>query len=216
MTATLTIDGRTFYFGVLPTSGTPDSSVSRQSDQTSLFTGDEAYAVGNAFGEGAMTAVVNFLYPPYTANYSWESPLNYTTAANNTSGGSFTIYHGYWGSSNKLQSAGGYFKVANITVSGPITPPKTPHIFFFDGLKGAVDATETPQSVVVGQQIQLFAVPEIPETPPPTVAVAATSASVGSGSRSRGNSKAAMLKSWAHILRPPRFQALAVIVSQQL
>jgi hypothetical protein len=105
MTATLTIGGGTFYFGVLPTTATPNSSVSRQSDQTSLSTGDEAYAVGNAFGEGVMTAVVNFLYPPYTANYSWESSLDYTTAANNTSGGSFVIYHGYWDSRAARQQA---------------------------------------------------------------------------------------------------------------
>jgi hypothetical protein len=61
---------------------------------------------------------------------------------------------------SKLQSASGNFKVANITEIGPITPPLTPHIFFFDTFKEkAVDATETPQSVFVGQKILVFALP---------------------------------------------------------
>jgi hypothetical protein len=55
MTATLTIGSGTLYYGVLPTSATPNSLVSRQSDQMHIYTGGENYAVGNAEGFGVMS-----------------------------------------------------------------------------------------------------------------------------------------------------------------
>ena len=160
MTATITIGSGTVYYGVRPTNAPPNSLVSRQGDQMSISTGGESYWVGNAVGEGSMEAVINFASPPYTANYNWESVLDYTMATNNTSGGSFLIAYGNSITGKWLQSADGLLKVTNVTEIGPITPPLTPHIFFFDAAKGQLfDVTNTTVPVVVGQPIYLYAIP---------------------------------------------------------
>jgi hypothetical protein len=121
VTATLTIGGHTVYYGVRATSVTPNSLVSRQSDQMYISTGGENYWVGKAVGEGSLEATINFASPPYTANYNWESALDYTTAANNTSGGSFVIAYGSSITGEWLQSANGLLKIKNITEIAP--PP---------------------------------------------------------------------------------------------
>jgi hypothetical protein len=90
---------------------------------------------------------------------NWADGFIYTLKPVDIGSGEWAIQHatvekGYY------QDAGAYFTVKTVAVSGPITPPLTPHIFFFDASKNkTVDATESPQSVEAGQRIQLFAVP---------------------------------------------------------
>jgi hypothetical protein len=57
----------------------------------SLYTGSENYWVGSAVGSGSMEDAINFAYPPYAASYNWESAMDYTMGANNTSQGSFGL-----------------------------------------------------------------------------------------------------------------------------
>jgi hypothetical protein len=167
MTATITIGNGTVYYGVRPTNAPPNSLVTRQSNQMVISTGGESYWVGTAVGEGSMEAGISFAYPPYTANYNWESALDYRVATNNTSNGSFVIAYGSSILAKWLQSADGQLKVTNITETGPITAPATPHIFFFNPANNQTsDVTNTTVPVVAGEKIQLFAIPTATPEPP--------------------------------------------------
>jgi hypothetical protein len=158
--AALTIGTGTASYGVRPTSATPNSLISKQSSQMSLYTGSENYSVGKAVGGGSMEDAINFAYPSYVASYNWESGMDYTMGPDNTSQGSFVLAYATSILNPWLQSANGTFKITNITVSGPITPPATPHIFFLNPANGQTsDVTNTIVPVVVGEKIQLFAVP---------------------------------------------------------
>ena len=53
----------------------------------------------------------------------------------------------------------GFLDVDKVSVSGPIEPPTTPHIFFA-GPKGLVDTFDNPQTVAVGEPVQLIILPE--------------------------------------------------------
>ncbi len=157
MTATITIGTGTVYYGVRPTNAPPNSLVSRQSSQTYISTGGESYWVGNAVGEGSMGVTILFNYPPYAANYNWESALNYTTASGNTSGGSFVIAYGYSITGKWLQYADGYFSVTNITVTGLTSPPPPGQGFL--GKNNGGNICPKPPSAVGGPKMSKVSLP---------------------------------------------------------
>jgi hypothetical protein len=93
---------------------------------------------------------------------NWAEEFNYTLNPSlDVGSGQWTIEHSTL-QNPQLQEALGYLTVENINVSGPITPPVTPHVFFLDAVTGKyVDATRAPLPVpvVVGEPITLIAIP---------------------------------------------------------
>jgi hypothetical protein len=190
--AVLTVNGKSYTFGVRPATfiNSYTYSLNATAPQTQLST--HFYQTRFNWADpslwGSEAAQVNiYLYSIYKCR-SWESAFSYALmpGKGDTFDGQVAVSYGNLNSGAIYTNFSGYIKVSTVTVSGPITPPKTPHIFFFDNSKGkSVDATETPQSVVAGQQIQLFVSPEPTTEQPPTVAVAVSTAStsvpVGSG-----------------------------------
>lgn len=168
-TAVLTINGRSFTFG-----NSPLSSITSQ-----------VAALDNG------SSWLNFVFQPTPASYSpavegvlagidlssiticrnWESPFSYTLQPSDLSSSSVAAAADLGPPPTHAVSVNFNLtlSVRTVTVSGPITPHPTPHIYFFDADKNQTfDVTNSavPVPVVVGQPIILFAVPSAePWTP---------------------------------------------------
>jgi hypothetical protein len=164
--AVLTINGKSYTFGVLPPGSiyswvTAGTATSPRNVSNIYMSANFPYTFGSMYGYEYCSAEISLDSIPIDQSCrNWADGFNYNLKPPLDVGeGEWTIQHSTL-QNPQLQEALGYLTVANINVSGPITPPLAPHIFFFDTFKGkTVDATETPQSVFVGQKIQLFAVP---------------------------------------------------------
>jgi hypothetical protein len=112
---------------------------------------------------GSESAAVNIYLTTIHDCRKWESPFSYTLVpGKDYNDGQFSVAYSNLTSGKSIVNFNGTIKVATVTISGPITPPKTPHIFFLDVTKNqTVDVTNTAQPVraVVGQKIPLFASP---------------------------------------------------------
>jgi hypothetical protein len=90
---------------------------------------------------------------------SWESEFAYKLTAKDTAPSVIGVGLTNATTFAPVQNFSGYMNVANVNVSGPIPASKTPRIFFFDAAKEeTTDITSTKVTVVVGQQIYLFAI----------------------------------------------------------
>jgi hypothetical protein len=90
---------------------------------------------------------------------SWESEFAYKLTAKDTAPSVIGVGLTNATTLAPVQNFSGNMNVANVNVSGPIPASKTPRILFFDAAKEeTTDITNTKVTVVVGQQIYLFAI----------------------------------------------------------
>jgi hypothetical protein len=164
--AVLTVNGKSYIFGVRPATfissyvyslnaTSPATQLSCRIYQSRFFSGDVSLW-------GSETAATNIYLESIYKCRSWESTFTYrlVPGKGDHNDGQVSVLYRNLNSGAIFTNFSGSINVATVTVSGPITPPKTPHIFFFDThTRETVDATESSQYVAVGQQIQLFAVP---------------------------------------------------------
>lgn len=170
--AVLTIGGGSVSFGNQPYSVINGSQAYRIANRVAQFSIGENYYVGNYSGSGSVYANIYFSNPPYTASYDWRSPVVYNPAPGGATG-TFSyslVQRTSAGAIVSNQSTSGTLVISNLTVSGPACPstgavaaavavgascpPQPPDIFF-----NSEKITNTTQQVVVGQPIQLFAMP---------------------------------------------------------
>jgi hypothetical protein len=190
--AVLTINGKSYTFGALPPGSiyswvTAGTATSPRTTSNIYMGANFPYTLGSMYGYDYCSAEISLDSIPIDQSCRyWSDELNYNLKAPLDVGeGEWTIEHSTL-QNPQLQEALGYFIVDSINVSGPIEPPSTPHIFYLDATTGkyidvtsasqsvavAVAASATPTapviagtnpSVVVGQPIQVVAIPS--ETP---------------------------------------------------
>src|ERR1700722_17625906 len=122
VTAVMTINGNSYTWGILQPSEL-DSFGERQIGTDSTFFGywnDESYTgVPNSYGDGGARTEITHYGTPY--NFSWESPLAFTLAANDYYLSDFWVYH-YPDNTNpyyQRQQASGTLQPKTLTISGP-------------------------------------------------------------------------------------------------
>jgi hypothetical protein len=166
----LTINGISYVFSHTTTSPSIDSFVDAQSTGSSkaglgfyfseTFNSSTGFTGGNNIGA---EITINSL-STWLCRY-WYNAFSYTLKPptdSYTGGSGFLInkYQTVSGVSKQYQVAMGYFSVNTVSVSGTITPQSSPHIYFLDTSTGQYrDITNSSVPVVVGQRIQLFAIP---------------------------------------------------------
>jgi hypothetical protein len=164
-TAALTINGVTISFGTGTGAGVTLFSSVRKTINTNP--GSLNYAIsdyrtnsGVTTYLAGMSANTGFVNPAWAASADWRASFSSPYQVNLPSGGCIGQFQYY--QQNPPAEADGCLSPISVTVSGPITPAPSPHIYFLDVSTGNyVDVTSNtrPQTVVVGQPIYLFAIP---------------------------------------------------------
>jgi hypothetical protein len=163
--AVLTVNGKSYIFGEHPTTSISSYvySFNATSPQTQLFA--RIYQSRFNFADpslwGSESAAVNIYLNSIYKCRSWQSAFNYTLVpGKDTYDGLVFAQYSNLNSGAVFVNFNGYINVAPVNVSGPIVPPRSPHVFFFDAANGQTfDVTNTTVPVVVGQPIYLYAIP---------------------------------------------------------
>jgi hypothetical protein len=164
--AVLTVSGKSYTFGVRPATfissyafslnaTVPQTQLSTHFYQTRFDSADMSLW-------GSEAAAVNIYLKSIYKCRSWETAFSYALVPGKGDyyDGQVSVLYRNLNSGAIYTNFSGYLNVSTVTVSGPITPPKTPHIFFFDSAKGKFfDVTNSTVPVVAGEPIYLFAIP---------------------------------------------------------
>jgi hypothetical protein len=166
----LTINGSSYVFSHTPTAPSIDSFVYAQNAGSSkaglgfyfseTFNSSTGFTGGNNIGteitiNSLSTALCRYWYNAFS--YTLKPPTDGYTGGSGFLINKYQIVNGV---SKQYQVATGYFSVNTVSVSGTITPQSSPHIYFLNVSTGQYsDITNSSVPVVLGQPIELFAIP---------------------------------------------------------
>jgi hypothetical protein len=164
--AILTVNGKSYSFGVRPATFISSSAYSLNATvpktQISTYFYQTRFDTADPSLWGFEAAQVNIYLESIYKCRSWESAFSYALVPSKGDhyDGQVAVSYRNLNSGAIYTNFSAYMNVTTVSVTGPITAPKTTHLFFFDAAKQETfDVTNTTVPVVVGQPIYVFAIP---------------------------------------------------------